>query len=908
MAMLAACGDPSAADLIAAAKTSVAKNDDKGALVQLKTALQKDPQSAQARFLLGDLLLRVGDAPGALIELNKARDLKYDDNLVLPRLAYAQLANGQTDQVIKGSGQSTLSDPKAAAELKSALANAYAALKMPDRSAAEIDAALKLDPKNTEARLLHARLTGGKGAFDDALAEVQAVIADDPKSDEAWLLKGQLLWVAKSDFEGADKALRQAIAIKPTQMAAYDALLVMAVQRNDVATFKTEVAEVRKRVPDSFQVRFYTAQLALLQNDLKAASEGSQQLLKLAPQFAPVLQLAGVVELKSNQVSAATAHLAQAVQLAPDVPAARKLLAEAYLRSGQPAKVAAALQPLVSQDKPDASALSLLAAAYAQQSDMAGAETYYALAAKAQPDSARAAVALAMAEMANGKTDAGFSRLQESAKTSKSSFADQALVAARVRANDLAGALSASEALVAKAPEDPMSYVMRGRVESLRKDNVAARASLEKAVSLDPVNFAAVAALAEIDVHDNQLDAAAKRYEALLSHDPKNMAAQLALADLRARQGAKPDDVEALLAKAARDNPYEVAPSLALVNFRLDHQHAKAALAAAQDAAAAQPDSIELLDALGRAQLAVGDTQQAQSTFQRVGNSHPTSPAPFMRLAEDYAGAKDYANAEKFLRKALEIAPKQLTAQRALVQLLTSRKRFPEAVQAAREIQKQQPTEAIGYVIESDVQVIQRAWDPAIQALRAGLERDKSSGLAMQLHRLYQRAGRNADAERFAADWLRGHPKDADFIFDLGTSAEDRQDWAGAEARYRQVLTTHPGNGLALNNLANVLLTQHKPGALDVAQQAQHALPDSAFVMDTLATALASEKQYAQALEWQKKAVAREPDTPGYRLDLARRLIDAGDRAQAKVELEKLATLGGRYSYQSQVTDLLKGL
>lgn len=52
-------GDDSAA-MVAAAKESLVKKDPKSAVIQLKSALQKTPDSAKARFILGKTFLEIG--------------------------------------------------------------------------------------------------------------------------------------------------------------------------------------------------------------------------------------------------------------------------------------------------------------------------------------------------------------------------------------------------------------------------------------------------------------------------------------------------------------------------------------------------------------------------------------------------------------------------------------------------------------------------------------------------------------------------------------------------------------------------------------------------------------------------------------------------------------------------------
>ena len=90
-ALLTACGDESGADLVASAKRRLEIKDNHAAIIQLKAALQKSPQSGEARFLLGKALLRTGDAPAAIIELNKAAEAKYSEDKVKPELARAMI-------------------------------------------------------------------------------------------------------------------------------------------------------------------------------------------------------------------------------------------------------------------------------------------------------------------------------------------------------------------------------------------------------------------------------------------------------------------------------------------------------------------------------------------------------------------------------------------------------------------------------------------------------------------------------------------------------------------------------------------------------------------------------------------------------------------------------------------------
>jgi predicted Zn-dependent protease len=104
------------------------------------------------------------------------------------------------------------------------------------------------------------------------------------------------------------------------------------------------------------------------------------------------------------------------------------------------------------------------------------------------------------------------------------------------------------------------------------------------------------------------------------------------------------------------------------------------------------------------------------------------------------------------------------------------------------------------------------------------------------------------------------------------------------------------------------MVQQGKPGAVKVAEQANEILPGRAQLLDTLATAQAAEGQVPKAIETQKQAIARSPQDPALKLNLARLYIKSGDKLRARAELEDLAGLGDKFAAQGEVAQLLKSV
>lgn len=254
---VAGCGDSSEAGMLASAKELREKNDANAAVVQLKSTIQKYPKSSEARYQLGSVLLNAGDASAALIELEKARELGADSNMLLPTLAKAMVARGQLRKVVGEYGETTLTDRRAAAELKTQVAWAYYRMGVADRWQKSFGAALELDPKNEGARLQQTLMLAQAGKYDDALATVNTVLADNPKQLEAWVLKGELLARAKSDPEGASAAWREALAVDPRYLPAHAALINLMQRRGLVTAYRAQVGQLKKALPDAFDTRFY---------------------------------------------------------------------------------------------------------------------------------------------------------------------------------------------------------------------------------------------------------------------------------------------------------------------------------------------------------------------------------------------------------------------------------------------------------------------------------------------------------------------------------------------------------------------------------------------------------------------------------------------------------------------------
>lgn len=905
--LLVACGEKPET-MLASAKDYLAKNDRKAAVIQIKNALQNNPDLPEARFLLGSALLDSGDYAGAETELRKAIDLKHPQSLVAPKLAKALLAQGQAKKVVDEFANVELSEPGAKASLQMSLGSAFAMLGKPDLSQAALNAALLAEPGYAPALIEKARQKAGQRDVDGAMALVDEVIAKSPGSYDAWKLRGDILLFANNKPADALVAYRKAVEIKPDFLAGHASVITILLQQGDSAEAAKQVDQLKKFAPNHPQTRLFEAQLAFQKKEFKLARDLVEQVLKSAPTNIQGLQLAGAVELQLNSLPRAENYLNKVVQAAPTLTLARRLLVVTYLRSGQPEKAMATLLPGLERETVDPELLSVAGEVYLQNGDVKKAQEYFTKAAQQSPKDGKKRTALALTHLMTGPADAALEELQDIAVSDTGTTADLALISAHLRRQEFDKALKAIDGLEKKQPDKPLAAHLRARTLMAKKDMPGARRSFERALAIDPDYFPAVAGLAGLDVADNKPEDAKKRFEAAVAKNPKNGQAWLALAELAARSGTAKEEVAKLIGNAVAANPTDPTPRLLLIDFHLRNKDVKAASSAAQNAVAAMPDSPEMLDALGRTQQAAGEFNQAIASYKQLAVMQPLSPQPHLRMAEAHLAGNNKEAAAQSLRKGLEIKPDLLDAQRGLIMLDLDAKKFQDATATARTVQKQRAKELVGYALEGDIKAAQKEWDGAEKAYRDGLKQVNSPELALKLHSALLASGKGAEADKFSASWQKENPKDAAFLFYLGDRAIARQDYGNAEKNYAAVVKLQPNNAVAYNNLAWVTSKLNKQGAIAYSEKANLLAPNQPAFMDTLAVLLSDKGDYAKAVEIQNKALALQPQNNLFKLNLAKIHIKGGMKDLARKELGELGKLGDKFPAQAEVAALLKSL
>ena len=906
--VVAGCGKKKPDETQPASAATIGKEDVATARIELKNAVQANPKSGEARFRLGSQLLSEGEPVQAVVELQRALEYKHSQALVAPMLSEAFCLSGQPQKALDTFGETQLADPGAMAHLQAMLA--FATALKGDMAGARnlVDRGLSIAPTSAPALLIKARLQADANDNNAALATLDSLLAAHPADVEAWALRGDVL-LRKPNNEGpAMEAYDNALKANPNHLYSRQALMSLHLLRGEVDAARKQFAVMKKLAPTQLNTSLFEAHLAEADGNYAKAREIHQSLLKLVPENVNLLLSAGNNELKLNAPIQAESYFAKASALAPANALARRLLAQAQIKLGQVPKALTTLAPLVDNPNATVDVLALAAQAHVINGDAKAADLLYARLAKLKPFDPQLRTVVATASFGKRDDAEVFNELRLISADDKGTSADMAIIAAYQQRGQLDQALKALSALELKRPNDPMVKLIHGQLLAQKGDKAGARQNFDQALAADAGYFPAIAALSVMDLADRKPEEARKRFASLLKAQPGHAMALQALAELSSMLGDPKSEVLKNWQAAVKAAPGTFSVRAALVNHHLKFGELEPALIAAQAATAALPESIEMLDLLARCQLRVKQVNQALASYGKISSIDPKSPRPYLSIADVYIATNDLDGAQRNVNKALELVP-DLPDGMGRSALIALRKGQPAiAMGIARNLQSKPATLVEGLMIEGQVELGREHWDAAAAALRKAIEKGAPSKAALALHLALISAHKTADAKTMADDWLKTHPQDAAFLFYLGDRAHRSSEATRAEQLYRRVLEFDPGHVPALNNLAMLLMEQNKPGAAAFAERALSGAQDQPTVYDTLAQAHAADKNFTKAVEIQKRAVALAPDDGLLRLSLAKLYLQSGEKAQAKTELDRLATLGGKFAQQAEVAQLLRNL
>ena len=864
VAMLSACTE-TPEGMVTSAKEYLAKGDQKAAVIQLRSALQKNPALAEARFLLGAALLDTGEFPASEKELRKALELEYPADQVVPTLVRAMVAGGQYKAAIDEFGTASISSPQGTAELQSALGQAYFATGNAAAGKAAFEAALAAQPDYPPAILGVARQKAAGGDVPGALASIDAALAKSPKFAEGWVFKGDLA-MAQGQPDGALAAYRKAVELRPdfacrtfhTRDAAGRSgqgrrgrRAAGGDEKNRACSSADAVPAGRAGLPTEGLCRRPRCAAA-------AASRGPRQSAGSAPCRGGGLRAQVLCDRRES-------NLATVLNAVPNHSFARRLLIRTYLQSGQPAKALEALKPVLGMAEKDPALLALAGRGLSAQRPARGSREVLHQDGRARSQELRWTHGSCGQPSRHGRDGHRVPGTRERGgrELGDASGSDPDQVGAgpaRVRQGACCHRCAGKEAAEHAArpqPErtgPPRQTRHCGCPQELRAGPGARRRLLPAAANL-----------ARLDLADKKPEDAKKRFDAVLAKDPKNVPALLALAELRARSGGSPDEVAALIEKAIAADPTAVLPRLDADRAPIAHQRCQEGRgggAGCGGGAAQQPGNPSRR--WPAPSWPPATPNQALASYNKLIQLQPNSPVPLLLLARRPESRRRTRMPRcRACARRWRCKPDLIEAQRGnrdagdgcRARAAGRRDGARGAEAASQRVDRLRARRGRACPQE----VLERG---CLRPTVRGSSRPARSISAVKLHEALDRGGQRGRSRQGGIELDQGASERPDV---QASSRRERRSqratYATAASHYRELLELAAEQpGAAQQSRLGGGAESRIREAIEYAEKANKLAPDQPDVLDTLGTLLVEKGDKARGIELLRKASKLAPD------------------------------------------------
>jgi cellulose synthase operon protein C len=907
--------DPKAAAFLADGQARFDKRDYLGAIIQLKNVLQIEPKSVPTLVLLGKSLLRVSDPAGAEVTFNEALLRGADRADVLPPLAQSLIAQGK-QRVVFEHPQFGATDLPGTTRARLLLLRAGASADVGELREAQrlIDAARILDPHSADSWLAEVPVRIRLRQFKEASDAVERATAIAPNAADTLYQKAAILHVA-GNIDAALAAYDKAIKADPDHMGALLARAGIFIDLKRSADATKDLDELKRLSENDPRASYLRALLAERENkpaEVRTALVEITELLDQVPldyiRFRPqVLMLNGLAHFGLNEPEKAKIYFEAFQKVQPDAPTA-KMLAQIYLRGTDHDKAVEVLEKYLRAQPSDGQAMALLGSALMAKGQTVRAATLMqqALQTKESPEFRKV---LGLSLMQTGQTANAIKELETAFKNDPRQVqAATTLIPLYFRSGQSTKAITLAEKLVKLQPANAGFQNLLGMVRANTGNIPAARAAFEQALKLNPNFSQPNLNLVRIDIASKAYDAAVGRLATILVTEPKNAEALYEMATVSDRRGNRAEAIGWLEKAYKLSGPRELRWGLALSDYHLRQGNAAAALAAAKDISAKEPEDLSGLLALARAQLANNDIPALKSTLNVATRIGDFNPKVQVEIALMQVAAKNLPGANYSVEKALSKEPEFLPALVLQTDLDMRQGDVAKAEKRARDIQIKYPKLAVGHSLLGDLALKRGQTAAAVESYRRAYATQPSTETFIRLYRALGNQDAGKPATALATQWLKAHPKDGLGHVEVANNLARIGNFAAARVNYESYLKISPNDATALNNLANVLLRLKNPEAVKIAEQAVAKSPASAIASDTLGWALLQNGQPDRGLKVLKEAKLRDPASLEIRYHLAVAFLQTGFKQEAREELDLALKTGQAFDGSAEAAALRKTL
>jgi putative PEP-CTERM system TPR-repeat lipoprotein len=911
-ALVACSGSgPNDRQMVQTAKKYLGEQKIREAALELRGALQKNPDNGEARYLLGQINLDIGDSAGAEKEFRRARKAGWQEEDALIGLARA-LINGHKfqdlmDEVEIKEDYSLITR----ANLYGLRAEALVGLSEVAQASEALSVGAEIDENAFHLLKTTIQLRLTREDLDSTISALKRALLVHPDNPELLLLSAIVAIQGKNPTEAMD-AYRKVIDQDPPKFfTVYGRQARLRLVGLEILDQKFDQAQstleplVRMNANDP-ETNFLAGRLTFALGNYERAEEHLLKVLKIAPDHSQTHLLFGSVNFAQQDFEQAAYYIAKYLSTVPENLDARKLLGRAYMLLGQQDEAQATLQKgLGEKGAEDAELLALVGLSQLQGGDTASGIEGLEHALKVDPKKASLRRELAKAYISTGEIDHAIQELKTIlTKDGREEQTQVLLVIAYLRAGNFSQAINTVLDLQAMSPNDPAVLTLAGNVFAASDDKPEARKYFSKALQLRSGFVPATMSLSRLEEMQGNYTEAEALYKGIVDSDVESIAPLLALARLAESQGMTKEMLD-WLKQARKRAPRDIKPRVMLAEYYLREKQIKKANLLIKEAIKIGSRQPILLILQSRVMIANERYNEALPLLTEIVTREPESIFARALLSETHLMLGQAKDARRQLEIILEKQPSYIPALVLIVRMELQSGHYEQALEFVDQIQKAQPDLYMGYELAGDARTARKQYVEAKTAYQQAWNLEPSAALAIKLSETLKRSGKPEDAPAALLAWLNDHSDDARSLQFLGTSYQDLGQNDKAILAYEKVLTVQPDNMVALNNLAWLYSLSNDPKALGLAEKAYTAYPDNVGIQDTYGWLLVQQGQVDKGLGLLKQAMEKLSEVLEVRYHYAVALLKSGEKTEARKLLNQLLQSKGSFEGQEDIKALL---
>lgn len=903
-------------DFVKSAQEYYAQHDIPAALIELKNALQENPNNGPARALLGRLYLDRMDFLNAEKELARAWDIGMRTEEVQLLLARARLGLGDFSAVLQGTEVGPDLSSPSTQDLLIVRGDTLIALGRTQEAAKAFHDVLNVTPRGRAYAGL-ARIAIMDGQVDDPLALIDKALKVEPRNAEILALAGNIYSSTGRTAEAA-AAMSRALEIDPENHDALASMARLKLQAKDYAGAKDYVDRALGAQASSISVVVLKAYIELALHNYSVAQTIAENVLTRDTRNVTALYVSGTAAFGLNEMEQATSRLTQYLSQVPADLHARAMLD--YLNKAHKAGTGSSEGDLTSTEAARSTLLGLLSTeAFMAGAAQTGRRTIEVMAEQTS-DSPRLRAQLSISKSQTGDLSRAEEELSEAIRLDKDNrFAGEidqaatALILSHIRNRDFNKAIELVTSFSVRRPDQATPYTLLAITYAEQGDSAKALDAVQKAREKNPDapelmdNYAALQA--RLGDTKGALETLKESIAKHVGHYPTLL--QLAALSFRPED---PSESIAWAEKAIAAKPDALEPRMLLARSYNAQRKYEKTLEVTQEVATANAGNPVLLEAIGEAQFNLGQTANAVKTYEALVNVAPYSGAAYFFLARSYMENKQDALVQPTLEKALAIEPENYPARVAYARFMLTKGDVKQAEPLVTSLTKQFSGNPEIQELAGQLALAKEDYAGAIAQLTEAQAGFAKGGIFRRsiMENLVKALWRQGDKGRAVAEiqgWLSRNPDDAAMRLQVAAMQAQSGDVDAAAEQYERVIEMQPSNWVARNDLAMLLYGKGDyAAARKQAEVAHQQAGDNPAVADTLGIILMANKQLEQALPLLEKANAAAPYHPEIALHLSEAYEQSGKKAEARQVLErvlsKLGEFEGRDALEKRYQDL----